>query len=186
MKIIEAMRELERLHEKTADLRAKAAQFCADMDYENPHYQDQGEQIRQWIQSHEDTVERILFLRTAIQRTNLETLVTIELGGHNVTKSIAEWIHRRGNGPKKEGLARLDLAMWATLGDRGLKDGWAEDSTGHKFKACVRRYFAMEERDGRIALYTAEPSIIDGRLEVINAVTDLIEVNDGPVERAPA
>ena len=45
--------------------------------------------------------QEIARLRVAITRTNLATSVTIELGGKPVTKTLAEWIQRRGDKKKK-------------------------------------------------------------------------------------
>ena len=46
---------------------------------------------------------------------------------------------------------------------------------GEQDVAKLRLFFDPKERDDKITEYTEEPSLIDGRLEVVNAVTDLIE-----------
>ena len=173
MKIIEAMKEIVRLHEKAADLRAKVAQYCADLDYETPTYPDQEAQVREWIQSHTDTVQRIARLREAIAVTNVRTLVTIELGGVAVSKTIFGWIQRRGNGDKKLGLASLDQQMWASLTDRNLREGVAANSSGNTLPVKIRRHFQPQLRDRKVLEYRSEASIIDAKLEVVNAITDL-------------
>lgn len=169
MKIIEAMKKIKHLQEKAADLQAKVKQHCADLDYETPVYPDQRAQIAEWIQSHTDTVQEIARLRVAIQRTNLATEVSIQLGDRTATKTIAEWIHRRKD------LAKLDLAMWGSLGDRGLREGMIATSTGGQKEVRIRRYFNPKERDEKMALYRQEPMLIDSTLEVVNATTELIE-----------
>ena len=168
MKIIEAMKTVKRLHEKLADLQTKVAQHCADLEHETPVYPDQAGQIKEWLQSHFDTIQEIARLRTAIQRTNIATEVTIELGGKAVTKSIAEWIHRRRD------LATADFVIYSRLGDRGLKEGIAKTSSGSEMQVKIRRYFDPKDRDVKMELYRSEPTIIDSTLEVINAVTDVI------------
>src|SRR5689334_161771 len=95
MKLIQAMKQLKDLGIKATDLRAKIAQFSADLSFETPMYPDQKAQISEWLQAHSDVLKEILRLRVAIQKTNINTPVTIELGGKQVVKSIAEWIHRR-------------------------------------------------------------------------------------------
>lgn len=169
MKIIEAMKELKRLNVKVDDLRGKISKYCADLDIENPTYPDQRGQVREWIQSYSDSLKEIARLRVAIQRTNLATNVKIELGNKQVEKSIAEWIHRRRD------LAKLEQAGWAALTDRNLRDGKAKTTSDALVDVKVRRYFDPAERDEKVALYRDEPSIIDGTLEVVNAVTDLME-----------
>jgi hypothetical protein len=169
MKLIEAMKKLKHLQEKTADLRTKIAQYCADLDFETPTYPDQKAQVSEWLQSHLDTTQEMARLRLAIQRTNLATVVTIELGGRQAAKTIAEWIHRRKD------LAKLDLEAWSKLTDRNLREGTVQTSAGGSKDVKIRRYYDPKQRDEKMAMYKTEPSVIDGHLEVANAVTELLE-----------
>lgn len=171
MKLIQAMKKLKSLVIKADDLRGKVAQKCSDLSIETPEYGDrQKEQVSLWIQSHSDVLKEVLELRIAVQRTNLATMVTIELGGHQINKCIAAWIHRRRD------LSQLDMQMWAKLGDKGLKEvNMPSASGGPPTEIRIRRYFDPKERDTKIELYRTEASIIDGVLETVNATTDLIE-----------
>ena len=175
MKIIEAMKRVKQLKEKADDLRNKIAACSADYDFETPAYPDQREQVRQWLQAHSDVVKEILHLTVSIQRTNLSTNVTIDLGGKSITKTIAEWIHRRGMGKGMFGLAKLELEAWSKLTDKNLKEGTVKQSSGELREVKLRRYYEPKERDKMLDLYRTEPHIIDSTLEVVNAVTDLIE-----------
>lgn len=169
MKLIEGMKKLKDLNVKAEDLRKKVALNCADLTLETPLYgADQKATVDGWIQAHSDILQEILKLRVAIQRTNLATPVTIELGGKQVTKSIAEWIHRRRD------LAKLDEAMWATLGDRNLKEQNIQTAPGGPVtEVRIRRYYDPALRDAKRELYRSEPHVIDATLEVANAVTEL-------------
>lgn len=169
MKIIEAMKKIKTLQEKADDIRKKIGLHSADLDYETPLYGDQRKQVTEWLQSHFDIMKEILRLRIAIQRTNLDTNVTMTLGEKNVTKTIAEWIHRRRD------LAQMDLQAWKQLTDRGLKEGSFPQSTGHLKEVKIRRYFDPVERDRMVELFRTEPHVIDATLEVVNATTDIIE-----------
>ena len=171
MKLIEAMKLIKELQVKADDLRTNVSKYCADLDYETPLYPDQRKQVGEWIQSHSDVIKKILELRTKIQKTNLATEVTIELGGNQVTKTIAEWIHRRRD------LAKGELDMWSKLTDRGLKEGQINSTMagGEPKMVKIRRYFDPLERDKNIELYRTEPGIIDRTLEVVNAITSVIE-----------
>lgn len=167
--MIEAMKKLKDLNVKAEDLRKKVATHCAHLNYETPTYADQKGTVAGWIQSHTDLMQEILRLRLAVQRTNLATQVDIELGGKIVKKSLAEWIHRRRD------LAKLDLDMWSKLGDRGLKEGTGKNSQDQVVEIKIIRYFDPKQRDEKMDLYRSEPGTIDATLEVVNAVTDLIE-----------
>lgn len=171
MKIIEALKKIKDLQRKADDLRTKVGQYCADLDCETATYPDQRRQIHEWLQSHTDIVKEILHLRVSIQRTNINTPVSIELGNVHVTKSISEWIHRRKD------LAKLDQDVWSKLTDRNLKESYSNKLTNSSPEQVIKRrlYFDPSERDKKMELYRSEPSKIDATLEVVNAVTDLME-----------
>jgi hypothetical protein len=170
MKLIQAMKKLKDLAIKAEDLRKKVGLYCADLTIETAQYPDQKRQVAEWIQGHGDLLKEMLSLRYAIQKTNLATSVTMELGGKSVTKSLAEWIHRRRD------LAKFEMEMWTRLTDRNLKEQNVQTTPGGVVtEVRVRRYFDPAERDQKIELYRAEPSVIDATLETVNAVTDLME-----------
>lgn len=170
MKIIQGMKKIKDLAGKCEDLRKKIGQHCADLTIETPVYADQAAQVASWLQGHHDVLKEIEHLRTSIQRTNVMTKVTIEIGGHQVTKSIAAWIHRRRD------LAKFDMEAYRQLGDRNLKESNLQTGPGMPVtEVRIRRYFDPAARDAKVELYRTEPSVIDATLETINAVTDLIE-----------
>lgn len=172
MKIIEALKKKKDLLRKAEDIRGKIKTYCADLDFEIPVYKtetDQRAQVKEWIQAHFDILKEISSLSLAITRTNISTQVTIELGGKQVKKSIAEWVIRR------QSLIKLDQAAWAALTDRGLKPGHYQKTSGVNENFQVRRYYDQKERDVQMDLLNAEPSLIDSALEIANAVSDLIE-----------
>ena len=169
MKLIEALKQIKDLSRKADDLKEKMAQNSAYLDFETPKYTDQKKQVSEWIQAHSDILKEILRLRIAIQKTNLAVDVVIELGGKQITKTIAEWIHRRRD------LAKAEATIWHKLTDKGLKEGKFKESTGEERIIKIVRCYDQSVKDERIELFTSEPSVIDGRLEITNAVTDLME-----------
>lgn len=175
MKIIEGLKKVKDLQKKAEDLRVLVRDNCVRSSLETDKYPEQTKKVSGWIQSHSDLLKEILHLKIAIQRTNLETEVTIELGEKVVIKSIAEWIHRRGNVRGREGLSNLELSMWEKLGDRGIQEGYATSPSGDKMEVKIIRFFDPAERDKRRLDLQSEPITIDSKLEVVNAVTDLIE-----------
>jgi hypothetical protein len=168
MKLIEGLKKIKELSKKADDLKDKVKNYCVHMSYETPTYPDQKGQIKEWIQAHSDILKEILNLRIGIQKTNLETQVTIELGGKGIIKSIAEWIHRRRD------LALNECSMWRGLTDKGLREGQIKDSKGDIIEAKITRCYDPTEKDNRIDLYENEPSIIDSKLETVNAITDIV------------
>lgn len=172
MKLIEALKALKRLNVKLDDLKTKIKTHCAHSSIEQPEYGgEQRQRVQEWIDSYHDTCKEILRLRVAIQRTNLSTPVTIEIGDNKITRSIAEWIHRRRD------LAKSEADMWKVLNDRHVRQGQVPsdrpDGKVIEIKSVV--YYDPMMRDRKVSEYTDEPSLIDAQLEITNAVTDLIE-----------
>lgn len=168
MKLIEALKKIKELQRKAEDLRTLVKDHCARSSLETDKYLSQANKVAGWVQSHSDLLKEILRLRVAIQQTNLVTNVTVELGEKAVTKTIAEWIHRRRD------LATEELKMWNCLSDRGIQEGVVKGPTGDPVEIKIIRFYDPAERDNKRDLYQSEPSIIDGKLEVTNAITDLI------------
>lgn len=170
MKIIQGLKKIKELMRKADDLDSKVNQHCADYDIQESLYPDQKSQISQWIQSHSDLLKEVLSLRISIQKTNLETSVTMELDGKMVTKSIAEWVHRRRD------LAKKEESMWRGLTTKNLQEVGVIRKDGAEKDVVVKRrvYFDPKERDEKIEYYRSEPATIDATLETVNAVTDLM------------
>lgn len=163
------MKKIKDLQKKVADLQKKIETYCAYIDVEGETYDNQRNKIDEWLQSATDTTQEIARLKLAIQKTNIQTQVTIELGGKQVTKCISEWVYRR------HGLAKDDLTTWRCLTDKGLKDTIIKTTTGDEKPLKLVRCYSPEQRDDKVSMYSSEPSLIDAKLEVVNAVTDLIE-----------
>ena len=173
MKIIEGLKKLKDLARKANDIQDKIHKNCADLESDTPAYETaerQFVQVAEWIQAHHDIMKEIESLRLSIQTTNLATMVTIEVAdGVRVTKSIAAWIHRRKD------LANNEKSVWAGMTNRGLQPkAYKVDGAEGVTVANVRKYYNQKVRDAKVEEYTSEPSRIDGSLEVVNAVTDLI------------
>lgn len=156
---------------KIADLQAKIATNSANTNIETLLYGPETQnKINEWLQSCTDLSQENIRLLVAIARTNLSTQVTITLGGKTVTKSIAEWVWRRRE------YASLDLATWSRLTDRNLREGQIPPSPGATpFEVKIIRHYDPVKRDYMVAMFKSEPHEIDASLEIINAVTDLME-----------
>lgn len=170
MKIIEAMKRVKANKEKITDLQAGIAKYCAALNFETPTYGDKtAGKITEWLQGCNDLTQDNAKLLVSIARTNLATMVTITLGDKPVTKSIAEWVWRRRE------YAEADLRTWMMLTDRNLKEGTTKNSQGETLEVKIIRFFDPVQRDTMVAMFKSEPHEIDAALEVINAVTDLID-----------
>lgn len=169
MKIIEALKKIKELTTKSEDYRTKLKSFCADHEFETPTYPDQRQQITEWLQGHKDLCREIGALKFRLAKTNLATMVPIQLGENTVTKSIYEWIERRRS------LSAMELMGWQCLSNRGLREGQAQQSNGQLVPLKIRYYYDQREKDKAMAILSSEPGLIDAKLEIINAITDLLD-----------
>lgn len=170
MKLIQGMKLIKELTIKADDLRKKVSAHSAHLNIETAVYKEQPKQVAEWLQAHEDIMQKIGQLRVAIAKTNLATPVTMNVGGKNVTKSITEWIVRRTL------TAPMDALAWQGLTDRNLKEQDLKPTPDSAVtQVRIVRCYDPKQRDTMIAIYRDEPGLIDRTLEVVNATTDLIE-----------
>lgn len=172
MKVIEAMKKIKANKAEIADLQNKIFANSARLSFETPQYGDgQTNKIAEWTQGALDKSRDCIDLLTRISRTNLATIVTIDLGGKAVSKTVAYWVYRRRE------YAALDLLTIQKQSDRGLKEGGVlpNPSGGPTSTVSIVRYYDPAKRDERMAIFAAEAAAIDAALEVSNAITDLVE-----------
>lgn len=169
MKIIESLKKVKELYKKADDIRGKISKYCVKMSFEQDRYENQGEQVKSWIQAHHDIVLEIERLRERIAKTNLATEVTIEVGGNKVTKSIHSWISRRRD------LVGLEMTCWQQLDDKGMNDQKIRMSNGEVQEMTVVRFFDYKDKDHKLDTLKEEYTSIDSTLEIINATTDVLD-----------
>ena len=169
MKLIEALKKLKSLEKKADDIKDLLRHYCCDMDYETPAYPYQKEKVTGWIQAYHDILQEISRLSYQIQKTNLETKVSIELDGKTIEKSITEWILRRRK------LCGMELALFKSLTDKNLREGPIQFSGGNTQMAKIRRYYDPQLKERKLSMLGSEPFEIDSKLEIVNATTELVE-----------
>lgn len=183
MKLIEALKKQKDLVRKKDDIVMKIAEFSSDMEDENPIYGNENEYTAQKVQTHKqhiaslvqavtDINKEILSLRIGIQKTNLNTGVAMEINGKTITHTIAEWIHR------KRDLISFDTQAYIALAIKEKKLSPKQiiiEKDGVKTPQLVniRRYYDVKARDTVLENLTTESSIIDSKLEIVNATTEL-------------
>lgn len=178
MMLIEALKKKKYLVKKAEDYVKLVRDHCAIPSTERPKYgseDEQREQIQQWIQGHADLLKEINNLSIAIQKTNLETSLTIMLSGISVTKTLAEWIMRVRE------LATMEWKMWESITDRGIKETIIPGPTreSQPIEVKIIRFYDPKKREEKRMSLLEEPSIITASLEIANATTQLIGYHEG-------
>lgn len=178
MKLIEAIKKIKEIDQQVNSVSQKLAENSADLEHHNPAYgsvEEQTKQIQAWLCQAHDLLELKENLKYRISKTNNATMVTITVGGKDITKSIAQWMTRRRE------TAIAEASVWTSLFQRPkmLRPESIEclDAAGNPAKKIsnVRRYFNVKQADEKVQTFAQEPSMIDGKLEVVNAITELLD-----------
>lgn len=171
MKIIEALKKLKMNRKKIQDLQNLIRMNASHMEsatkslaYANPK-----QKILEWEQSIHDLQKENAQLLARISKTNLETKATIEIGDNQITKTISEWIYRRREGVDFD--IQTQQAKATTL-----KQVATKDEKGEIVVDNVVRNYDQAKRDELLMSLSSEKMLIDSQLEIVNAVTDLLEI----------
>lgn len=170
MKIIEALKEVKLLREKCMDLSFKINNNSAHRDDAKTEYEDPKSQIQSWQTQIHQATARMEELLLRISYTNLKTQVAVKIGDKTITKSVAAWVYRRRE------LAILDRKAWAHCTNRNLQVTIDRRDNDKVYPVILN--YDPQTRDKKVEEYSTEPSLIDSRLETVNATTDLLELTE--------
>jgi hypothetical protein len=171
--IVQALKKMKSLKEEVESTRQLLAAHSADYSNESPVYETvekQKAQVQCWLQSIEDKLQAYAALSLRVKYTNLMTQVTMYLddGAKKLTLPLEQWIIlRREISPIKQN-------VYASVGDRALKDKEVRTSNGNTETVQVRRYYDPVARDTMLMRAKSLPALIDSNLEVVNATTPLM------------
>ena len=178
MLITEALAELKtivkRIEKKREYVRAYTTRYEGMKD---PLEKDGGspEVIKREVQAIHDLLDRIVEIRTGIQRTNLETSLTVE----GVTRSIAEWLTWRKE--CSDGAARFISNLRtqiASARQEATRRGQGVVQAG--LVASAPTDLVVNVSEGTLAddaeLLEKVLGNLDGALSVINATTHVIGI----------
>ena len=168
MKIIEGMKELKLITKKMQKNSQLINEYAALPDNERLHFgtrQNQVNEIKKLLQSNTDLAKNYLKIKKRIEKTNLE--VTVEMTGHPYT--ISELL------VLKRTIAQAMVASYNALNDNIARGRVRNTQRGEK-APFIEKYYDEKEKNEGIREWDDLYHNIDSRLEVINATTDLLEI----------
>jgi len=172
MKIIEALKELKIIEKKMTKNTDMIGEYASILSTEKAAFGDeksQAKKVQELIQSNRDLMERYLKLKKAIEKTNL--VVSVEIGGVKYPISDALTIKRKlAAGMIGTYNALTTRAAESRIGIRRMQSS----SEPGQVVAVVRLYDEKEKLAG-LSLWQDLYDNIESRLEVVNAMTDLVE-----------
>jgi len=168
MKLIEAMKELKLVEKRMEKNREQITQYSSGLSNEKEIFgseQKQIDEVKSLLQANVDLFNRYLYLKRSIERTNLETKVEFSVGTYSISELLA--IKRR----LQHGVINTFKALNTQSAEARMRTIKIPDNVEVK----VVRYYREEEKNILLKSWMEFFENIDGRLEVVNATTDLID-----------
>lgn len=171
MKLVEAMKKLRIIEKRMGENTKSITQYASMLSNERTYFNtdtDQKNKVKELIQSNTDLMKEYLWLKRCIEKTNLET--EMEMDGVSYTLSELLVIKRK--------MGAVMLRTFEAMNDQTAKErlvqfrGVASDG---KTPNIVRYYQETDKIEGK-RQYQNLLDNIESRLEVQNAITELIEV----------
>lgn len=168
MMLIEAMKELKLLEKRMRDNTEKVAKYSSGLSTEKEVFgseKKQRQEVSSLIQANMDLFKRYLQLKTAIERTNINTTILFpDIGEFNLTELLA--IRRRMNLP----ITNTFNALNTRDADAKMRSARVPENVDIQ----VVRYYDEEEKNNQLRKWMDFFDAIDGKLEVVNATTPLL------------
>lgn len=176
MKIVEALKAQKKIADKVNRNNEKIELYCSKLSSEKPYFDSdtiQRQEVDQLIQSNVDLVKYYIWLRRCIDYTN--TITKVEINGKQYTISELMNLKRLG--------IKLILSTYNSLNDsqtnrRLLSLGKVTDAKA----VTIERFYDEKIKNDALAEWRDLYDSIDSKLEIVNAVTDLNEVEPNPTE----
>ena len=171
MKIIEGMKRLRVIEKRMESQRNAVTEYASKLSTEMPRFQtkeDQAKEVASLIQSNNDLCAEYLRIKRSIEYTNLK--VTVELQKKEYSISDLLVIKRK--------LADRMVATYRALNDTAARDRLRNAPKFDGETPKVEILYDERTKLDNIRKWQDLADIIDSRLEVINATTDLIEMEE--------
>ncbi|HPR91019.1 MAG TPA: hypothetical protein PLD93_06270 [Synergistaceae bacterium] len=171
MKIIEGMKRLRVIEKLMESQRNAVTEYASKLSTEMPRFQtkeDQAKEVASLIQSNNDLCAEYLRIKRSIEYTNLK--VSVELQGKAYSISDLLVVKRK--------LADRMVATYRALNDNGAQSRLRNAPKFDGETPKVEVLYDERTKLDNIRKWQDLADIIDSRLEVINATTDLIEMEE--------
>lgn len=173
LKLIEGMKKLKVLEKHMGRNSERIQQYASLASTDRPFFgteKDQIQEVMKLIQSNKDILDEYLHLKRRVDMTNLTTKVTIGKEEFVLTDLL---ILRRG-------LSKRMQTTYHALNDtqaqsRLAQMGRAVQGAAEKPPHVIRLYQETEKIEG-LQYWQGLDDLIEQRLEVINATTDLVTI----------
>jgi len=169
LKIIEGMKRLRIIEKRMESQRGSITDYASKLSTEMPRFhtrEDQAREVASLIQSNNDLCAEYLRIKRSIEYTNLKVMMEFQGKAYSISDLLI--IKRK--------LASMMIATYRALNDSTaqyrLRNAPKFDGESPK----VEILYEEREKLDNIRKWMDLADAIDSRLEVINATTDLVEM----------
>ena len=169
MKIIEGMKRLRVIEKRMESQQRAITEYSSKLSTEMPRFQtkeDQAKEVASLIQSNNDLCAEYLKTKRSIEYTNLK--VTVELQGKSYCISDLLVIKRK--------LSKMMVATYRSLNDCMAQSRLRSAPKFDGETPKVEVLYDEREKLENIRKWQDLEDAIDSRLEVVNATTDLVDM----------
>lgn len=171
MKIIEAMKELKVILKRINKNTEQIGEYAALPDNERLHFgtrDNQMKEIKKLIQANADLVQTYLHLKKRIELTNLKTVVDINGARYSISEMLV----------LKRVLAKMMTNTFNALNDNKARMRMSSHGSVRSSEKApiVEKYYDESEKTAGQRAWDDLYHAIDSRLEVINATTELMDL----------
>ena len=169
MKIIEGMKRLRVIEKRMESQQRAITEYSSKLSTEMPRAQtkeDQAKEVASLIQSNNDLCAEYLKTKRSIEYTNLK--VTVELQGKSYCISDLLVIKRK--------LSKMMVATYRSLNDCMAQSRLRSAPKFDGETPKVEVLYDEREKLENIRKWQDLEDAIDSRLEVVNATTDLVDM----------
>lgn len=166
MTIIEGLKRLKVIEKRMAKNAEDITRYASMVSTEKECFENQKKEVGSLVQANGDLGKEYLRLKLQIEKTNFS--VTAEIGGETYTITELLTIRRK--------MAARNMATYKALNDSAGTDRLASTPAVQSGKpAYVVRFYDEKEKNQALLKWQELYDNIDARLEVLNAVTQLVD-----------
>lgn len=179
MKLIEAMKNLKTIEKRIEKNCTLIREYCALISSETLQFgteEKQRQEVQSFIQANLDLEKEYLRLKIAIDTTNLNTSVTLKDKSYTIAELVVIKGRKTPDGRKLSGIADFRAKTYHSLSGQP-----AAQRISNVYRAGIDAqnppkvvlFYDEAEKNKAISDWDEFVSAIDGKLEVVNAETEL-------------
>lgn len=177
MKLIEALKAQKKTNDKIERNLKLLEKYSSKLSTQKPYFdsdEEQRNEVQKLIEANISFVNHFLWLKRCIEYTNVK--VVVEILGQKYT--IADLLNL------KRSAITMILKTYEALNDSNSLDSLRFEKKDRE--STIDRFYDEKKKNESIKYYRELLDSIDSKLEIVNATTDLIDINEANEKNIPS